>query len=156
MVAQWLTNPTRNMRLRVRSLALLSGLGSRHCHELCCRLKTWLGSGIAVALAQASSKSSNQTSSLGTSICRGCGPKRTKRHTHSQKDVSRAVVSSEGLTGEESTSKHTRVAGRIHSLVVAGLRALAFADCQLEAVRSSWMPREVPVTVCFPSVADPQ
>ena len=36
IVAQWLTNPTRNMRLRVRSLALLSGLRIWHCRELWC------------------------------------------------------------------------------------------------------------------------
>ena len=37
IVAQQLTNPTRNMRLQVRSLALLSGLRIQHCHELCYR-----------------------------------------------------------------------------------------------------------------------
>ena len=36
------------------------------------------GSGIAVAVAQASSCSSDSTSSLETSICRRCGPKKTK------------------------------------------------------------------------------
>ena len=36
-MAQWLTNPTSNMRLRVRSLALLSSLRIRHCCELWCR-----------------------------------------------------------------------------------------------------------------------
>ena len=39
------------MRLRVWSLALLSGLRIRHCCELWCRLQTRLRSGIAVALA---------------------------------------------------------------------------------------------------------
>ena len=39
------------MRLRVRSLALLSGLMIRHCRELWCRLQMRLGSCIAVALA---------------------------------------------------------------------------------------------------------
>ena len=32
------------MRLQVWSLALLSGLGIRPCHELWCRLQMWLGS----------------------------------------------------------------------------------------------------------------
>ena len=41
-MAQWFTNPTRNHGLRVRSLALLSRLRIRHCHELWCRSKTWL------------------------------------------------------------------------------------------------------------------
>ena len=35
-----------------------------------------LGSGFAVAVAQASSCSSNLTPSLGTSICHKCGPKK--------------------------------------------------------------------------------
>ena len=39
------------MRLWVRSLASISGLRIRRCHELSCRLKTWLGSGVAVAVA---------------------------------------------------------------------------------------------------------
>ena len=34
VVAQWLTNPTRNMRLQVQSLPLLNGLTIRCCHEL--------------------------------------------------------------------------------------------------------------------------
>uniref|UniRef100_A0A8D0XGD1 Nucleoporin NUP188 n=1 Tax=Sus scrofa TaxID=9823 RepID=A0A8D0XGD1_PIG len=40
------------MRLRVRSLALLSGLTIRRCRELWCRSQTWLGSSVAVALNQ--------------------------------------------------------------------------------------------------------
>ena len=39
------------LRLRVRSLASLNGLRIRRCRELWCRLKTRLGSHIAVALA---------------------------------------------------------------------------------------------------------
>ena len=39
------------MRLRVRSLPLLSGLTIRRCRELWCRLQTRLGSRVAVALA---------------------------------------------------------------------------------------------------------
>ena len=49
-MAQWLTNPTRNHEVAVRSLALLSGLRIRHCHELWCRSQTQLGSRVAVAL----------------------------------------------------------------------------------------------------------
>ena len=52
IVAQWLTNPTRDfMRLWVRSLALLSGLRIWCCHELWCRSQIRLGSLVAVALA---------------------------------------------------------------------------------------------------------
>ena len=66
------------MRVWVRSLASLSGLRIRHCLELWCRSQTRLGSGIAVAVAQAGSNSSDSIPSLGTSICHGCGPKRAK------------------------------------------------------------------------------
>ena len=41
------------MRLRVRSLPLLSGLTILRCRELWCRLQTRLGSHVAVALATA-------------------------------------------------------------------------------------------------------
>ena len=50
-----------SMRTRVRSLASLSGLRIWHCCELWCRLKTWLGSCITVAVVQAGSCSSNAT-----------------------------------------------------------------------------------------------
>ena len=67
------------MRLRVRSLALLSGLRIWHCLEPCCSLQMWLGSRVAVAVVWAGSYSSDWTPSLGTSICLGCGPKKTKK-----------------------------------------------------------------------------
>ena len=51
VVAQWLMNRLGTMRLRVRSLPLLSGVRIRRCCELWCRLKTRLGSRIAVAVA---------------------------------------------------------------------------------------------------------
>ena len=53
-----------SMRMRVQSLAPLSGLRIQHCRELWCRLQMWLGSGIAVASAEASSYSSDLTPSL--------------------------------------------------------------------------------------------
>ena len=65
------------MRMRVSSLALLGESGIRHCHELWCRVQTQLGSRIAVAVVQAGSYSLDSTPSLGTSICHGCGPKKT-------------------------------------------------------------------------------
>ena len=68
------------MRTRVRSLALLSGLRIRCCCELWYRLQMWLGSWVAMAVVQASSYSSNLTPSLGTSICRRCGPKKEKKN----------------------------------------------------------------------------
>ena len=67
------------MRMRVRSLASLSGLGMWYCHELWHRLQMWFGSHIAVAVVLAGSCSSHLTPSLGTSTFRGCGPKTNKQ-----------------------------------------------------------------------------
>ena len=67
------------MRLQVRSLALPGGLRIRRCRELWCRFQTPLGSHIAVAVAQACGYSSDQTPSLGTSICHGCSPRKDKK-----------------------------------------------------------------------------
>ena len=67
------------MRLRVPSLASLSGLRIRHCHKLRCRSQIQLGSGIAVAVVQTRGYSSDSTPSLGTSIYRRCCPKKTKK-----------------------------------------------------------------------------
>ena len=50
VVAQWLQTQLVSMRMRVGPLALLSGLGIQHCHELWCRSQTWLGSQVAVAV----------------------------------------------------------------------------------------------------------
>ena len=63
-------------RLRVQSLASLSGLRIRCCCELWCRSQMWPGSCIAVAVA--GSCSSDLTPSLGISICCKCGPKKQK------------------------------------------------------------------------------
>ena len=41
-MVQWKRIRLGTMRLRVPSLALLSGLGIRRCRELWCRLQTWL------------------------------------------------------------------------------------------------------------------
>ena len=50
VVAQWLTNPTRNHEVWVRSLASLSGLRIWCCSELWYRSQMWLESGTAVAV----------------------------------------------------------------------------------------------------------
>ena len=49
------------MRLWVRSLDSLSGLRIQLCCELWCRLQTWLGACMAVAVVQVGSCSSNST-----------------------------------------------------------------------------------------------
>ena len=67
------------MRTQVRSLALLSMLRIRHCHELWCRWQMWLGSRIAVAVVYAGSCSSNLTPSPGTSTCHVCSLKKTNK-----------------------------------------------------------------------------
>ena len=66
-----------SMRMWVRSLASLTGLGIYHCSDLWCRLQMRLRSGVAVTVVKASSCSSDSTPSLGTSIC--CGKKNQKK-----------------------------------------------------------------------------
>ena len=78
MVAQRKRIRLGTTRLRVQSLASLSGSGIWHCRELWRRLQTWLGFGLAVAVVQAGSNSSDLTPSLGTSICHRSSPKKTK------------------------------------------------------------------------------
>ena len=67
------------MRFWVRSLALLTGSGVQHCHELWCRSQMRLGSGFAAAVVQAGSCCTNWTSSLGTSMCHRCNQKKKKK-----------------------------------------------------------------------------
>ena len=71
MVAQLVKNQLVSMRMQVRSLTSFSGLRGQRCHKL------WLRSDVAVAVAQASSYSSNLTPGLGTST--GAALKSKKR-----------------------------------------------------------------------------
>ena len=80
------------MKTKLRSLASLSGLRIWCCHELWCRLQTRLGSRVAVAVVQAGGYSSDSISSLGTSICRGSGPRKGKK---TKKKVPRRGVKAE-------------------------------------------------------------
>ena len=66
------------MRLLVRSLASLNALTILCCRELWYRSQTQLGSGVAVAVVQIGSYSSDWTPSLETFICRRCDPKKQK------------------------------------------------------------------------------
>ena len=67
------------MRLQVQSLTSLSGLRISCFREPWCGSQTWLGSGLAVAMVEAGSCSPNETPSLGTSMCRGCSPKKKSK-----------------------------------------------------------------------------
>ena len=67
------------MRLRVRPLALVSGLRIQPCHEMWCRSQMRLGSCVDVAVAKASSCSSDSIPSLGTFTCCGCSPQTQKK-----------------------------------------------------------------------------
>ena len=77
-----------SMRMPVRSLASLSGLRIWRCHELWRRLQTQLRSHTAVA----GSYRSDSTPSLGTSICRRCSPKKTKKKKKSRFEKTLAEV----------------------------------------------------------------
>ena len=65
--------------MQVRSLASLCGLRIQCCHEIWWRSQTWLGSVIAVAVADPGSCSSDSTSILGTYICCRRGTKKKKK-----------------------------------------------------------------------------
>ena len=77
-------SPTRIHEDVVQSLASLSGLGI-----LWHRMQTRLRSGIALAVAQAGSCSSDSTPSLGTYICCRCSPKMTPPHQKKKKERER-------------------------------------------------------------------
>ena len=66
------------MRLRVRSLASLSGLRIQHCRELRCRSQTGLGPCIAVAVVQAGSSAPIQALAWEFSYAEGMALKKDK------------------------------------------------------------------------------
>ena len=80
-------NPTNIHEDAVQSLVTFSGLRMRCCCELWHRSQTWLRSGIALTVAQASSYSSDSTNCLENSICCGCGPKKTKKKKKRKREI---------------------------------------------------------------------
>ena len=82
-VSSWNLMETISVRRRVRSLVSLSGLEVWCYRELWCRLKTQLGSRVAVAVAVAvavtGSCSSDSAPGLGSSMCHECGPKKQRQ-----------------------------------------------------------------------------
>ena len=78
-MAQWVKNLPGVCK--VQFLVLLSGLRIWHCCKLRHRLQMRLRSGVAVAVVQASSCSSNLTPGLGTSIRRKCCREKIKKET---------------------------------------------------------------------------
>ena len=75
-----------SVRMRVQSMALLSGLRIRCCCKLQHRSQMQIKSRIAVAVV--STASSNLPPSLGTSICHRCGSKKKKREKKKEAKIS--------------------------------------------------------------------
>ena len=67
-MAERVKNQSVSMRMQVQSLASFSGLRIQQCHKLWCASQMWLRSGMAVAVVQACSCSSDLTPSLRTML----------------------------------------------------------------------------------------
>ena len=74
-----------NLTSTHENAASLRGLRIRHCCDLWGRSQTQLGSGVAVAVAQASGHRSDSTPSLGTSTCLRSNQKKKKKKRQTPK-----------------------------------------------------------------------
>ena len=91
------------MRSQVQSLAPLSGLRIKYCHELQCRSQMQLRSGVTVAVA--SSYSSDSTPSLGE-----CSPKKQKiKNTKKKRRRRRPVEAGWGRLAWEQINNHEQL-----------------------------------------------
>ena len=107
-------------RMQVRPPASLSGLRIQRCHAMWHTLLMQLGSGVAVAVAEPSSCSSDSTPSPGTFICHRCRPKQKEK-----KRISGCTKSG----WPPRAGCHPRQAGTLW--VLPSLRALAVLPCSL-------------------------
>ena len=84
-MARWKWIWLVSMRTQVWSLAWLSGSGIQSCHELRCRLQTWPGCCVTVAVVQAGSWGAQpiRPPSLGTSIC--------FRYSHKKQSINQSI-----------------------------------------------------------------
>ena len=80
-MAQLVKNPT-SIREDAGSVPSLT-----HCQKLRSRSQMWLGYDVAVAVAVASSYSSDSTPRLGTSICHRCSLKKEKKKKKEMKQM---------------------------------------------------------------------
>ena len=98
------------MRMRVQSLASLSVLRIRCCRELWCTSQMWLGSGVAVAVVEVSSCSTNLNPNLETAICLKFSPKKTKKRKV-KKVFDLGTRNNVGTSSEEITHQSTVMTG---------------------------------------------
>ena len=103
---------------------LAQGLGIRHCCELLCRSQMQLGSVIAVAVAWASSCSSDSPHSPGTSICCGYSPKKQNNNSNNNNNCHSSTSSSCGSVEMNPTNIHEDT-----SLILASLSGLRIWHC---------------------------
>ena len=111
---------TVSLRMWIQSLASLSGLKNLCSCKLQCRSQVQLRSGIAVAVAVACSCSSDLTSSLGTSICHRCGPKRQKKKKKKRQGTNNVGKSDTVLDLQQNYSQVVRPDN--HSIMRAAIK----------------------------------